>query len=60
MFSTGSWWVMSKLDSRWNGSGNGTVGMFAMPTEAQYFIDEKKKELNEEPPKDLEFGYMKD
>lgn len=60
MLREGSWWVKSKSDSRWNVNGHGSVGMFAMPSEAQVFIDKKKKELNEEPPDDLEFGYMKD
>lgn len=60
MLREGSWWIHSKSDSRWNENGHSMVGMFSMPSEAQKFIDEKKKELNEEAPADLEFGYMKD
>lgn len=60
MMKQGSWWLTSKSDSRWNCHGQGSVGMFAIPADAQEFMDKKKKELNEEPPKDLEFGYMKD
>ena len=60
MMKQGSWWLTSQSDSRWNINGTGSVGMFSMPSEAQEFIDKKKKELNKEPPRDLEFGYMKD
>ena len=31
-----------------------------MPAEAQQAIDEIKADLGEEPPDDLEYGYMKD
>ena len=56
----GSWWVSSKIDPRWNANGRGIVGGFVMPSEAKDFIDKKKKELNEQEPSDLEYGYMKD
>lgn len=56
----GSWWLHSESDSRWNINGRAVVGGLVMPDAAQDYIDKKKKELNEEPPKDLEFGYMKD
>jgi hypothetical protein len=56
----GSWWVNSNSDSRWNGRGTGFVGGFGIPADAQRFIDQKKQELKEEPPDDLEYGYMKD
>lgn len=56
----GSWWVSSKSDSRWDCQGSGSVGGFMCPTTATAAIEKKKKELGEEPPDDLEFGYMKD
>lgn len=55
----GSWWVSSKTDPRWNGSGHDDVGGFMMNESAEAHIKAKKKELGK-PPKDLEFGYMKD
>ena len=60
MMKQGSWWLTSKSDSRWNTQGHGSVGVFAIPEDGQKFLDEKEKELNKKPPKDLEFGYMKD
>jgi hypothetical protein len=56
----GSWWLDSKSDPRWNAQGRGYVGMLSIPPDAQKAIDEIKKELGEEPPEDLEYGYMKD
>lgn len=56
----GSWWVSSKKDPRWNTQGRGFVGGLLCPPDAESFLEEKKKELNCEPPDDLEFGYMKD
>ena len=56
----GSWWVSSKSDPRWDCQGSGSVGGFMCPSEATATIERKKKELGEEPPDDLEFGYMKD
>lgn len=56
----GSWWLCSESDPRWNTNGRGIVGGLVMPDDAQDYVDKKKKKLNEEPPKDLEFGYMKD
>jgi hypothetical protein len=55
----GSWWVVSKLDPRWNGSGQARVGGFAMCAEAKAHVEAKKLELGD-PPADLEHGYMKD
>jgi hypothetical protein len=58
---SGSWWVSSKSDPRWdkNGSSN-FVGMFSMPKECQDHIDKMKKKLKIEPPEDLYWSYMKD
>lgn len=60
MIKEGSWWLNSDKDPRWNCSGRGYVGGFECPSEAKSEIERLKKELNEEPPDDLEFGYMKD
>lgn len=57
---SGSWYVNSKIDPRWNGNGDSdSVGGFSIPTKAQAHIDAKKKELGD-LPEDLEWGYMKD
>lgn len=55
----GSWWLRSNSDPRWNCDGRAYVGGFVMPPECQAKIDELKLTLGE-PPKDLEWGYMKD
>ena len=60
MLKEGSWWLKSGSDPRWNMEGSGPVGMFSLPVGAQKAIEEKKAELKEEPPDDLEYGYMKD
>lgn len=61
MMRSGSWWVTSKLDPRWDKSGSSEfVGMFAMPEEAKQHIEDMKQKLQKEPPSDLEWGYMKD
>ncbi len=60
MIRKGSWWVLSNFDPRWNGIGRGSVGAFECPPEATKHIEEMKKDLGEDPPADLEFGYMKD
>ncbi len=56
----GTWWLSSKKDPRWNCSGTGKVGDFTMNPEATKALEEKKKELGNTPPDDLEWGYMKD
>lgn len=56
----GSWFVRCPSDPRWNGSGSGMVGNFEMPADTAAHIEVKKKELGIEPPKDLEYEYMKD
>jgi len=56
----GSWWVYSKIDSRWNNNGRGegfvTTGG---PSDIYDWID-KCKELFGEEPDDLKAGFMKD
>ena len=57
----GSWWLHSKTDSRWNRDGRSSgVGGFQIPQEAMDEIEKIKESLGEEPPDDLEYGYMKD
>jgi hypothetical protein len=57
---SGSWYINSKTDPRWDDGGYSvSVGGFAMPEEAKKAIEEKKKQLGA-PPDDLEWGYMKD
>ena len=60
MLRQGTWSVTSKKDPRWDGSGRALVGMFMRPGEAVQHVEQKKKELDEEPPEDLEWGYLKD
>ena len=55
-YKEGSWWVTSESDPRWDGSGSSSIDGFTYPPE---HIEEKKKELEEDPPDDLEYGYMK-
>ena len=56
----GGWWINSKKDPRWHAYGRSDcVGGFAMPQEVKEKIEELKKKLGK-PPKDLEWGYMKD
>ena len=57
-FISGSWWVHSKKDARWNATGRDIVGGKTMPEKCREKIDELKKELGE-PPNDLEWGYIK-
>ena len=56
----GSWTLWSASDPRWRAHGSGSVGMFGVPADAQRHINKLKEELKEDPPKDLEFSYMKD
>ena len=57
----GTWYITSKSDKRWNVSGHSpSVGCFSKPEEVDPAIEKKKQELKEEPPSDLEWGYMKD
>ena len=55
----GSWWISSKEDPRWNDSGKGFCGGFTIPPAASEAVN-RLKDLYGEPPKDLEYGYMKD
>jgi len=59
MKSIGTWWLRSKEDPRWDCSGRDDVGSFVMSNKCKEKLEELKK-LYREPPKDLEFGYMKD
>ena len=55
--ASGSVWLKSESDPRWNWSGEGTVSMFYHPE-----LDAKVEELTKQygnPPSDLEFGGMK-
>ncbi len=55
----GTWWLHSKSDPRWNAEGQSVVGGLEMPDECRQKMEELKKTLGN-PPRDLEFGYMKD
>lgn len=58
--TSGSWWVYSESDSRWNNGGSSnSVGMFGIPPEAQTWMDSCEKKYGD-PPDDLTIGYMKD
>lgn len=58
---SGAWWLTSKTDKRWDASGTtSSCGGFVMPEECKQALKIKKLELNEDPPDDLEYGYMKD
>jgi hypothetical protein len=58
--STGSWWLTSKKDPRWNTHGNSSfVGGFEMCDEAKEKLEVLKLKYGK-PPKDLTHGYMKD
>lgn len=59
-YREGTWTVWSDSDPRWKMSGTGICGGFCMPPEAERAVKAKAKELGQEPPVDLEFGYMKD
>jgi hypothetical protein len=56
----GSWWVASKSDPRWDCEGRGFVGGLMCPGAALEEVKKIQERLGEEPPDDLEFGYMKD
>jgi len=59
--TTGSWWLYSENDPRWHAEGQGSkIGGFQMPEEAKIALEKLKISLGEEPPKDLEYGYIKD
>ncbi len=57
--TSGTWWVSSKSNPKWDKSGVTEVGGFVMPREAKEHVKNMKKKLGK-PPKDLEWGYMKD
>lgn len=57
--SGASWWVSSRKDPRWNGSGRCSRSLCSIGAACDEYIATKTKELGE-PPDDLEFGGMKD
>ena len=59
LLSTGTWWLKSKIDPRWNCSDSTDVGGFSMPDECRAALEALKKKYGN-PPEDLEWGYMKD
>lgn len=56
----GSWWLKSITDPKWYRKGKDAVGGLSCPPAAMKAIEEMKEEFGEEPPEDLEYGYMKD
>jgi hypothetical protein len=58
--SSGSWWLSSKKDPRWDTSGRSDfMSVFSMDPKAKQHIEDMKKTLGE-PPDDLSYGCMKD
>lgn len=58
--TSGSWWIRSASDPRWNCDGHSEfVGSFLIPEECENKIEKLKKKFGD-PPEDLEWGYMKD
>lgn len=56
----GSWWVTSKKDPRWNGSGRAHLLFSAgRPKEVEAHVEKCRAKYGEEPA-DLEWGGMKD
>ena len=60
MFTHGTWSLKSSSDPRWNTQGIGAVGDFEIPALAKDAIEVLKNKLGCDPPKDLEYFYMKD
>jgi hypothetical protein len=57
---SGSWYLTSKSDPRWNTGGrDDACGGFEMPQECRVAIERLKEKLGEMPA-DLTWGYMKD
>lgn len=57
---SGNWWIISKVDPRWNKNGHcAFCGGFEMPDECKAVFEQLKTQLGD-PPSDLEWGYMKD
>ena len=55
----GSWYLYSESHPEWRVDGRGFCGGFTKPKELNEAL-EKLKEKYGNPPKDLEWGYMKD
>jgi len=57
---SGSWWLRSEIDPRWNARGRDNYcGGFVMPKECEKKIKELENILGKQPD-DLEYGYEKD
>lgn len=56
---SGSVWLQSKSDPRWNKSANCDVGGFVKPAIVNNWIKILTFKYGK-PPEDLEWGYMKD
>lgn len=59
VFVSGSWWLNSTKDPRWNATGRDTIGARIMPEKCREKFEELKKILGTSPD-DLEWGYLKD
>jgi hypothetical protein len=57
--TSGTAWLSSKSDPRWNVTIYCRVGCFSMPKELEIELKEKEKKYGKQP-EDLEWGYMKD
>jgi len=60
MINDGVAWLHSDEDERWNVNVECKVGGFAMPSPLEEKFEELKEEIEEEPPDDLEWHYMKE
>jgi hypothetical protein len=59
MGKEGTWWLRSKIDRRWNWSGqSGACDISAKPAEAEAELAELRRALGEEPPDDLRYIFI--
>lgn len=56
----GTWWLKSESKPHWNVEGRDYVGGFEICAGARLKLDEMKIKFEEEPPEDLEWGYIRD
>lgn len=56
----GTWWLKSESKPEWNANGQDYVGGFEICSGAREILERKRQELREEPPEDLEWGYIRD
>lgn len=56
----GTWWLVSKTDSRWCATGNvkQVPFVFALPDEAKVTLDHMRRQFGD-PPEDLEYGCLR-